>query len=63
LGYRELALAVSLAGTAANALMLASFRQPERPIGVTAADVGRAWLGWGAGAGVLVAVAAKVRRK
>jgi len=57
LGHKDAAFAVSLVGVAANALMLAAFRQPERPLAVTVADVGRAWLRWGVGAGALAAAA------
>jgi len=62
LGHQDLALAASLVGTAANALMLTAFRQPERPLGVTVADVRRAWLGWGAAAAVIIGVSAKARK-
>ena len=63
LGYKEAAFAVSLAGVAANALMLAAFRQPERPLAVTVADVGRAWLRWGTGAGALAAASSLLARR
>jgi hypothetical protein len=57
LGHKDPALAASLVAVAANALMLAAFRQPERPLAITVADVGRAWLKWGAGAAALAAAA------
>jgi hypothetical protein len=58
LGRTDLALAARLAGVAANALMLASFRQPERPLSLTVGDVARGWLKW---AGVAAAVIAAGR--
>ena len=47
LGQDELAAAAALVATVANALMLAAFRQPERPLALTASGVGRCW-GWAA---------------
>jgi hypothetical protein len=60
MGYKDLALAASLVSVAANALMLAAFRQPERPVAVTVGDVSRSWLKWGAGAVALVVASNKL---
>ncbi len=43
MGQDELAAAAALAATVANALMLASFRRPERPLEMTLKGVGRSW--------------------
>jgi hypothetical protein len=56
LGQPDLARLAGLTGVAANALMLAAFRQPERPLAVTGRDVGRVWMMWGAVAAALLAV-------
>jgi Family of unknown function (DUF5693) len=41
LGQDELAAAAALVATVANALMLAAFRRPERPLAMTVSGVGR----------------------
>jgi hypothetical protein len=57
MGHADLALAASLVGTAANAAMLAAFRQPERPLAQTVESVGRSWLRGGLAAGALALLA------
>lgn len=56
-GHRTAALALALAGTTAQALTLAAFRQPERPLAQTLPRVTRSWGGWG-GAAVVAEIAA-----
>jgi hypothetical protein len=46
-GQREAALAAALLGVAGQALMLAAFRKPERPLAQTLPSVARSWGGWG----------------
>jgi hypothetical protein len=41
-----------------NALMLAAFRKPERPLAETLPMVGKSWA-WGGGAAVLIGLLAK----
>jgi hypothetical protein len=59
LGYDELATGAALMATAANALMLAAFRRPERPLALTTAGVQKSWAGWGT-LGLVLAALAKV---
>jgi hypothetical protein len=54
-GRNDLALAASLVGAVGNALMLAAFRQPERPLAQTLPIVGRSWA-WGAAVGLAVSL-------
>ncbi len=61
LDHQEAALAAELAGTAANALMLAAFRQPERPLAQTAPNVARSWAGWGMAAAAATLMAHSYR--
>jgi hypothetical protein len=56
-GKDELALGAALAATAANAVMLAAFRQAERPLALTARGVGRSWAGWAVVAAGLIGTA------
>ncbi|MGH2524184.1 MAG: DUF5693 family protein, partial [Anaerolineales bacterium] len=42
-GHKDLALAASLAGALGNAMMLAAFRKPERPLAETLPMVGKSW--------------------
>ena len=56
-GHHHAALAAALVGAAAQALTLAAFRQPERPLAQTLPGVARSWGGWGAAA-VAVEIAA-----
>jgi hypothetical protein len=63
LGRDELALGAALAATAANALMLAAFRQAERPLSQTLTGVGRSWAGWGVAALTLVLAGEAVARQ
>ena len=56
-GHHHAALAAGLVGAAAQALTLAAFRQPERPLAQTLPGVARSWGGWGAAA-VAVEIAA-----
>jgi Family of unknown function (DUF5693) len=58
LGYDELAAAAALVATLANALMLAAFRRPERPLDLTLTGVGRSWAA-GAVVGTSLEVVAK----
>ncbi len=41
MGYEELSTAAALVATVANAMMLAAFRRPERPLDLTVPGVGR----------------------
>jgi hypothetical protein len=41
MGYEELSTAAALGATMANAMMLAAFRRPERPLDLTVPEVGR----------------------
>ena len=50
-GRRDFALAAALLGAVGNALMLAAFRKPERPLAETLPSVGKSWA-WGAAAGL-----------
>jgi hypothetical protein len=61
LGREEPALGAALTATVANAMMLAAFRQPERPLAQTMTGVGRSWAGWGMVTGVLVAAEVVVK--
>ncbi len=60
-GHRHAALAASLVAAAAQALTLAAFRQPERPLAQTLPSVARSWGGWG-GAAMVADIAAAVVR-
>jgi hypothetical protein len=53
-----MALAASLVSVVGNALMLAAFRKPERPLAETLPLVGKSWA-WGGGAAVLIGLLAK----
>jgi hypothetical protein len=57
LGHDELATAAALLATMANAMMLAAFRRPERPLDLTLAGVGRSLAAGGAAGALLSAVA------
>jgi hypothetical protein len=57
LGYDELATSAAVIATAANALMLAAFRRPERPLALTVSGVRKSWAGWGTVGLILVVVA------
>jgi len=46
MGRRDLALAAALIGAVGNAMMLAAFRKPERPLTGTLPTVGKSWAGW-----------------
>ncbi len=52
-GRPYLALAAALVGVIGNALMLAAFRKPERPLAETLPMVGKSW-GWAGAVGILV---------
>ncbi len=52
-GRPDMALAAALVGIVGNALMLAAFRRPERPLAETLPMVGRSW-GWGGAVGLLL---------
>jgi hypothetical protein len=47
----DLALAASLVSVVGNALMLAAFRKPERPLAETLPMVGKSWA-WGMAIGL-----------
>lgn len=55
IGRQDLALAASVAGALGNALMLAAFRQPERPLRQTLPTVTKSWAAWAA-VGLLLGV-------
>jgi hypothetical protein len=62
LGQPELALGAALTATATNSMMLAAFRQAERPLAQTVTGVGRSWAGWGMAAAILLAAEAVARQ-
>ncbi|MCC7361330.1 MAG: hypothetical protein IT317_17725 [Anaerolineales bacterium] len=63
LGQPGAAAGATLAATAANAMALAAFRRPERPLAQTVSGVGRSWAGFGAAALALAVVGALVRHR
>jgi hypothetical protein len=55
--HQDAALAAEIVATAANALMLAAFRQPERSLVQTGSNVARSWAGWGTAAAAAEVIA------
>ncbi|MCC6187991.1 MAG: hypothetical protein IT318_03075 [Anaerolineales bacterium] len=60
-GQRNLGLAAALVGAFANAMTLAAFRQPERPLAQTVEGAGRSWARWGLVTAGLLAAAGLLR--
>ena len=58
LGQKDAAAGAALLATAANAMTLAAFRRPERPLAQTVGGVGLSWVRFGAVAVVLAALGA-----
>jgi len=62
LGHKDAAAGAALVATAANAMTLAAFRRPERPLAQTLTGVGVSWARFGAAAAALAVVGAVVGR-
>ena len=61
-GRKELALAASCLGAIGNAMLLAAFRKPERPLAETLPTAGKSWAWGGALALVMLALGRALRR-